>query len=66
MNTHTTLHLNWHKVQFNFVVNGEGITIKGEVGSTATIFATPEQLLEMADTIYAQHGAIQQIKGEPT
>lgn len=58
MNNYTTLHMSNHNVQFCFVVNGEGLNIMSG-GSSMTMFATPEQLLEMADTIYKQHGEYQ-------
>lgn len=59
MNTYTTLHLDGHNVKFASVLNGQGLSIAGEVGSSVTIFATPEQFLQLADTIYAKHGEYQ-------
>lgn len=58
MNSYTTLHLSRHNIEVGFVINGEGLNITSE-GSSITLFATPEQLLEMANTIYAQHGEYQ-------
>ena len=58
MNNYTTLHMSNHNAKFEFVLNGEGLNIMSG-GSSMTMFATPEQLLEMADTIYKQHGEYQ-------